>query len=253
MTAPRRLLDEGADGFELRLLRAARTDGPTREARSRLLLTVGVAAAATTTAEGAGAASTLATATKVWALKSLGAAVLVTATGVAAVRVAHSTAAPGDSVASAASPSRAVVVPPIRQATAPIEMPSPQAIAPEPLPIVPPPVVRRPRAAPRPIAPAVVETPPAVPQASSLTVETSMLDAVRASLRAGQTTDALAGLDAYAHGFPGGALAPEASALRVEALLSAGDRSAAEAVARALVATQPRTSAAHRARALLNW
>jgi TolA-binding protein len=86
-----------------------------------------------------------------------------------------------------------------------------------------------------------------------LTAETATLDAARASLRAGQAGDALATLDSFAVRFPSGALAPEAGALRVEALLASGDRAAAEAVGRALVATYPRTSAAYRARALFNW
>ncbi len=99
------------------------------------------------------------------------------------------------------------------------------------------------------------ETAPLPRPASSSTLaeETSALDAARSSLRAGRATETIALLDSCARRFPNGLLQPEASALRIEALLALGDRAGAETVARALVTTAPNTFAAHRAGAMLNW
>ena len=87
----------------------------------------------------------------------------------------------------------------------------------------------------------------------SLAEETAALDSARTALRGGRVAETLALLDDCAGRFPNGLLRPEASAIRVEALLAMGDRAGAETVARALVAAAPKTFAAHRVTAMLNW
>jgi outer membrane protein assembly factor BamD (BamD/ComL family) len=88
---------------------------------------------------------------------------------------------------------------------------------------------------------------------SNLTEETAALDAARSALRAGQVAEAIALLDDCTRRFQNGQLQHEASAIRVEALLALGDRTSAEVVARALVASAPKSFAAHRVKAMINW
>lgn len=264
MTTPRRLLDDGADGFERRLLRAADGDRPSRSARSRLLVTLGVAAAATTATETAGAAGAtggLTTLAKAWGIKTLGVAALLTVTGATAVHVARSTRASGSEAAPQAVTVAASPRPKAPVATMRREEPSP---APEaayaPVPALPVPRARNPAASVQPRAIVVAAPAPTEPPAPALRLspppalgeETASLDAARSALRSGRAGEALVQLDAYARRFPGGVLGPESSALRVEALLLLGDRAGAEAIAHALIASAPRTSAARRASVLLN-
>jgi hypothetical protein len=241
---PRRLLHQGGDGFEQELLRAACSDRPSRQSRSKLLVSLGVAVATTTSAEGAGAAGALSTAAKAWVVKAL-AVVALAGTSIATVHATRSTA------------NREPVALAARRVELPRTKPTPEPVA---LPAVPVPAV--------PISPAVVvptrhghaeaaasrELVPvqAPARAESLAQETAALDAARSTLRAGHASEAIVLLDAYARRFPNGTLGPEASALRVEALLAAGDREGAGAAARALTAEQPVSPAALRARALLN-
>jgi hypothetical protein len=81
--------------------------------------------------------------------------------------------------------------------------------------------------------------------------ETTLLDAARRSLAHGDAKGALAALDGYARAFPRGALRPEASVLQVRALLAAGERSAAEALGRRIIAASPRSEHADAVRAAL--
>jgi hypothetical protein len=275
MSDPNRLLQEGASGFERQLLSAALTDHPTRETRTRLLVSLGVAGATTTAATSAGGASAtgaLSTATKAWALKSLCAVALTATAGAVTIRVVGSSAVHDPT--SAVSAVRAAST--VRAAPAPlaVEAVAIPAVQSAPLPVAsslvrPSPAPEKPAGRRQALvsAPRVVAAPPASPPAeappkvdafprassSSLTEETSSLDAARTALRAGRVTETLALLDESARRFPSGLLQPEASAVRVEALLAAGDRLGAETVARALVATAPRTFAAHRVKAMLNW
>jgi hypothetical protein len=272
MNDPNRLLEEGASGFERQLLSAALTDAPTREARTRLLVSLGVAGATTTAAAsagGAGATGALSTATKAWALKSLCAVALTAAAGAVTVRVVGSSAEHDPGAASAVS---TVLATPAPRAVEPVAVPVAQS-APSPMdssPERPSPVPPRSAARSRPLAtaprvvtaPTASAPPEASPEAeafsrpewsSRLGEETAALDAARTALRAGRVPETLALLDECARRFPSGLLQPEASAVRVEALLAIGDRAGAETVARALVATAPVTFAAHRVKAMLNW
>ena len=267
MSDPNRLLDEGANGFEHQLLSAALTEKPAREAQARLLASLGLVGATTTAmTAGAGATGALSTATKAWALKSFCAVALVAAAGAAAVRVVGSSAehqrgamrmtstvAVPRAVGTFTAPAAETALLPMGSSPA---QSSPVLAMPRG-PSAPLAIPRRIVAAPRASAAPERSSEPVVPSRSasraSLTEETALLDAARSALRGGRVTQAIAQLDEYARRFPRGLLEPEASAVRVEALLASGDRDGAEAVARALVATAPKTFAAHRVQALLNW
>ena len=93
---------------------------------------------------------------------------------------------------------------------------------------------------------------PAPASSSGLLEELRLLDAALASLRSGEARRALAVLDRYERTYPRGALTPEARTLRVEALLAAGERTAALTAYRDLVASNPRSPHRRRLAQLLH-
>jgi TolA-binding protein len=86
--------------------------------------------------------------------------------------------------------------------------------------------------------------------ATSLTLEVARLDRAKSAVASGQGAVALRELDAYAREFPTGSLRGEATLLRVDALLLAGDRAGAAALARALVQAAPQSPLAPRLRGI---
>jgi predicted Zn-dependent protease len=74
------------------------------------------------------------------------------------------------------------------------------------------------------------------------------IDRAHAALAAGDTTAALAELDAFDARAPGSALAEEAAALRYDVLVARGDRAGAERAARAFVVRWPASPYAPRLR-----
>ena len=90
------------------------------------------------------------------------------------------------------------------------------------------------------------------PPSGDLRAEIDLIDAARAALRAGDTSQALDLLGRHAVHFPHGALAPEETALRVEALMRLGRTSEARAYARRFVAANPASPLAERMRRLVN-
>jgi hypothetical protein len=84
-----------------------------------------------------------------------------------------------------------------------------------------------------------------------LAEEMSLLQAARASLRAGNPGLALRELDRYARTFPHGLLQPESIVLRIEAQFARGDRAEGQALARQFLETFPRSPLAPRVRDLL--
>jgi hypothetical protein len=89
------------------------------------------------------------------------------------------------------------------------------------------------------------------PSASTVPTELAMLDQVRAALTAGDPARSLSILERYADRFPHGSMAPEATMLRIEALLKAGDRSAATRFADSFLESEPDSPYAARVRSLL--
>jgi hypothetical protein len=74
---------------------------------------------------------------------------------------------------------------------------------------------------------------------TDLAAERSLIAEARSALQRNAPVDALSALDAHAHQFPAGRLAEQREALRVSALLSSGDRPAAEKAAAAFEAKYP--------------
>jgi hypothetical protein len=85
-----------------------------------------------------------------------------------------------------------------------------------------------------------------------LRAEIDLIDGARAALRAGDPSEALDLLGRHAVHFPHGALAPEETALRVEALLRLGRTAEARAYARRFIAADPASPLAERMRRLVN-
>jgi outer membrane protein assembly factor BamD (BamD/ComL family) len=84
-----------------------------------------------------------------------------------------------------------------------------------------------------------------------LPAEIALLDQARGAVAAGEPARALAILDGYTVRFPRGAMAPEATVLRIEALVKAGDRPAATRFADAFLATAPTSPYTTRIQSLL--
>jgi len=85
----------------------------------------------------------------------------------------------------------------------------------------------------------------------SLLAEIAALDRVRRALKQKDAIAALDALDAHRRRFPSGALHPEATALRVEALLARGDEAKARALAETFLAEHATSPLAPRVRALI--
>ncbi|MEJ7730213.1 MAG: tetratricopeptide repeat protein [Polyangiaceae bacterium] len=90
----------------------------------------------------------------------------------------------------------------------------------------------------------------AAPPAPPLSVEVAALDAARAALASGDVPSALRQLDAFDARTGPKRLAGEATLLRIEALLRAGQRGRAADLARRFVEQNPDSPLADRARAL---
>ncbi len=90
------------------------------------------------------------------------------------------------------------------------------------------------------------------PPSGDLRAEIDLIDGARVALRTGDTSEALDLLGRHAVHFPHGALAPEETALRVEALMRMGRTAEARAYARRFVAANPASPLAERMRRLVN-
>jgi hypothetical protein len=84
----------------------------------------------------------------------------------------------------------------------------------------------------------------------TLSAEIALLDRARAALDAGNTDEALRLLDTHGHTFAAGHLGPEATVLRIEALLRRGDRAAATRLGDELSAKQGASTYAARVHSL---
>ena len=232
MSEMRRYLDAGGDDPKVALLRAGDAESPTSEARLRTLAAVGTAiVGSTTTATGASKLGGAAL------LKWMGVALLVAGAGVylgrSHVRAAHAPAA-------ATSPTSVTVqlapttAPTVEALLAPA---APAASAPEARPSSHPLVVARP--------------PSSAPAGGSLSDEIATIDEASRAVAAGDANGALRVLDRYQRDYPHGALSPEATTLRIQALLLRGDRAGANALADRFLAQNPDSPHATRIRSLL--
>jgi hypothetical protein len=89
------------------------------------------------------------------------------------------------------------------------------------------------------------------PRADRLREEAAVIDAARELLTLGDAAGALVQLEAYQRRFAGGELREEALLLRIEALVRAGDRTTASAVARHFLKAYPASVHVDRVAALL--
>jgi hypothetical protein len=140
-------------------------------------------------------------------------------------------------VASEAAPTTSVVAPVAVAPAAPVEVPNPSQPAAEPV-------------------PATEGATPIVSErrregADDLGPQLALIDGARALLAQGNAKDALTRLKEYEARYPGGALGPEATALRVEALLKSGDRTKGQALGEKLIAQHPNGPYTARIRSLL--
>jgi outer membrane protein assembly factor BamD (BamD/ComL family) len=88
---------------------------------------------------------------------------------------------------------------------------------------------------------------------SALSVELELIDSARRALAQGNQSPraALHKLDEYRRRFPNGRLRTEATILRIEALMAAGDRAAASRLAKSVLDRAPNSPYARRVRSLL--
>jgi outer membrane protein assembly factor BamD (BamD/ComL family) len=84
-----------------------------------------------------------------------------------------------------------------------------------------------------------------------LSEKLAILDRAARAIGQKNGAEALSRLDEHAARFPRGVLAPEASVLRVEALMVKGDREEAQALADRFVAAHPTSPFAEKARRLV--
>ncbi|HEY3666126.1 MAG TPA: hypothetical protein VGL19_09010 [Polyangiaceae bacterium] len=95
-------------------------------------------------------------------------------------------------------------------------------------------------------------SPDKVLDVSSLEGEVAALDGARAALGGGDPSRALGLLDQYQQAFPKGALRPEASYLRIQALSKSGQAGAARDLAARFLASHPKSPHAAQLQALLS-
>jgi hypothetical protein len=228
---PDRLLAGDATDFERRVIDSALEKRPSAAASARMaralgvtVTTVGTAAAAKAlAAEAASKATVAAAATSTsWPLVSVGVLGLVVAGAVVGVRARHTTpAAPVSPPAAltAPAPPAAPRAPALPVADVQDQAPGPAKVA------------RRSHAA---------------PAGSDLRDEIAVVDAARGALSGGEAQRALDILRRYEAKYTAGSFRPEATAIRIEALVKLGRQSEARALATRFVAEQRGTLLANR-------
>ena len=214
-----RLLEvPGTDPLEARLLRLARSEGPSHENRRRILAGLGMGVAAATVSQTGGAAqfsssassSAISSAAVKWGVAS------IVAVGVSVVAFMSLRApAPRPLVTNSS-------VGILTASTAPVTPSLPPSI--DTTELVP---VTKVEDLPTLSADADAKA----QSAPSLAEEVAAIKSAKAALAAGNAGQSLHELDAYRSRFPRGRLVQEASVVRIEALLKSGDSAAANAMA----------------------
>jgi hypothetical protein len=245
---PRPLLEEDPTEVELALLRAARGDGPRKEAAERALATIqGLLPTAGLPGPSDGGASGF---PDVGAAAAVGHAGLVRWAKIVVVALGLGGAA---AVTYQLTRPRAVVppAPPLVPQTMPVTAPAEVPASPE---------IREDFAASREEERTWVRRTTSSSRARdestrsldrSLGQETRLLDRARQGLDAHRASDVLRLLDEHQRRFPHGRLRPEAMVLRVAALLQAGRIDAADSLASQLLADETYQTYAPRIRSLL--
>lgn len=228
--SPERLLDQGASDFERRLLDAAAKDGPSQEQYLRMAKALGVSAVGAAAATGIAAANT-----------SAGAAKAAVATGKAAAWPWIVGGVIGLSVVGA------LVVGGRRRDSLPNVHPGVRLEVPA---VMPPPSGSSPSSLAPTVSPSTVDTlvdriprrtsskrpSPANVSVRDLHGEIEILDVARAAIAERAGRQALALVHRYEEVYPAGTFLPEASAIKVEALVQLGRDDEARKLAKRFVA-----------------
>ncbi|MEB2310366.1 MAG: hypothetical protein OZ928_00890 [Polyangiaceae bacterium] len=239
MTFPKRILEDDDPSLEgAELLRSTLGDEPSPAAERRTLAALGLIAPSSPVS----APPPLPVAPRAaWQVAARWLALAALGGGVAALALRGAGRAErpiGPPEIARGAPARVAAEAPRAEEPAPSEVPAP--IAAEALPLA------------EPAAPASAGTRAAAGGATaSLADEVRRLAQARGRLQAGDAAGALAALDAYRADFPRGSLRTEAAVLRVEALARQGQRSAAVALAKRLLAAPGGAAYAQRLRSLL--
>jgi len=274
--SPNRLLESSSSEVERLLLRAGRERAPHGAKRRAIAAATGVVAASALTAGTAGGAAVagktsagVATFLSLKWVVVVGVASVSVAAGTAAVhavraeraeaRAAEVTATQRTHVVASSPPvararpqggprSEGSVTGSVAPATPVVPASAPIALVASAAPVVAPSTPAD-LASPRPSAP---PNKVSVAASANAAAELAMLDQARGAIRSGEPAEALSILDAYRSRFPRGAMGPEASILRVEALVRAGDRAGAEREGESFRGANPNSPYAARIASLLS-
>jgi hypothetical protein len=241
MSDPRRFAIEPDNDLERVLLGAAQVRAP-QEARRRAV--IAATAALATSGLAAGTATAAGTVAKIGSTLAAHWVSVAGVVGVAAVTAAVVTQHDETRLEAPPVATHAAPLVPTAQPALPVKSALP-TVAPEAS-IVPP--------IGAPSTPTTAAQAPAsgsTGAATDMDAELASLERARAALSSGDPARALSILDQYAARFPHAAMAPEAAVLRIEALVRAGDRPAAQRVADAFLASNPGSPYAARIRSLV--
>lgn len=238
----KRLLDDpSTDDLEADLLRFARREGPSPDARAKILAAVGAGAVTASTHGGSALAGTQSASIAPTAAKSAslvkwilaGTAVLVPAGIWLALTQGGEPSQPLQPNVVASQPAPQAPV----QAQAPAEpatTPEPAVTRLEDLPVLPSGSTREPGA-----------------PAPSLADEVKAIQRAKTALSSGNASGALKELDAYREAFPRGRLSQEATVLRIEALSASGNQAAAQKLGEQFLKSNEKSPYAARVKSVL--
>jgi hypothetical protein len=258
----RRLIDGGATAKERLLLQAGIDEAPpNRAGRQRALAALGLAVGTTALASSAKAAMGLPKGVALGQAQWLLFSAVSAAVAVGTVQLATQPDTTSSVAAGASSGRKATTT---SAKTSPVERalmgsPTTMLVAPAPAPVESLPLAPAAHsgAAPAPDLPTPGVDLPSSPPAeiaispSELVTQVAALDLARAALRAGRARKSLALLDRFDQSFPRSSLAPEATVVRVSALMALGQRGQATKLVRAYCRSGGRGAYGHRLMALV--
>lgn len=247
MTSLPRLSEDGADEFEARLLRSARSDGASAD-RERILAALAVAGAVTAAGSGglagsvAGAKATPAVIKRLGSLKTLALLGLGVVAGIGGLVLYRSSGPAEDAVATV---------------TAPLPLPSSARIAAPVAAAEPPPAEGASPSEPKPASRSGVVRSKAKSRrgtavtGDSLLIEVSIVDRARLQLSKRDGAGARKTAEAYLARFPQGRLAGEAKVIRLRAVLLTHGQAAAAPLAASFLREHPDSPHAAMARGVV--